>query len=34
MKLMSTLSETTQSDGVGVAIGSETHTPVCCMHPW
>ena len=27
MKLMSTLSETTQSDGVGVAIGSETHTP-------
>ena len=27
MKLMSSLSETTQSDGVGVAIGSETHTP-------
>ena len=24
---MSSLSETTQSDGVGVAIGSETHTP-------
>ena len=27
MKLMSSLSETTQSDGVGVAIGSEKHTP-------
>lgn len=27
MKLMNSLSETTQSDGVGVAIGSETHTP-------
>jgi heat-inducible transcriptional repressor len=27
MKLMSSLSETTQSDGIGVAIGSETHTP-------
>ncbi len=27
MKLMSSLSETTQSDGVGVAMGSETHTP-------
>ena len=26
-QLMSTLSETPQSDGVGVAIGSETHTP-------
>ena len=27
MKLMSSLSETAQSAGVGVAIGSETHTP-------
>ena len=27
MKLMSSLSEATQSNGVGVAIGSETHTP-------
>ncbi|HAK71935.1 heat-inducible transcriptional repressor HrcA [Bifidobacterium sp. UBA6881] len=27
MKLMSSLSEGTQSDGIGVAIGSETHTP-------
>ena len=27
MKLMSTLSEETQTHGVGVAIGSETHTP-------
>lgn len=27
MKLMSSLSEATRSDGIGVAIGSETHTP-------
>nr|WP_207761127.1 heat-inducible transcriptional repressor HrcA [Bifidobacterium simiarum] len=27
MKLMTTLSEVTQSHGVGIAIGSETHTP-------
>lgn len=34
MKLMSNLSEETNASGVGVAIGSEMHTPDYCMLPW